>query len=304
MYSVVLRLVEKSVHSLVGLLASTLTTPRHATAEAFANAHARGVSFEWLDHDLTPSVDLSLARATQLRLPSEAGCLVHATHEARLAIVINIIACSEARQHWAIDTNQVNSGLLIEVGCVVLFLNWVALVEDTKLFLDRSLFNVTLARFDCFAAIFSSQYFGLELIFHYGKALFVEVTSCAPALCLINWLDFFVSSANKVLLLLYSRDDWLLKLRVVILVHHAFRLPDLDKLWVGDGWSRLGHRLSKRQWLTKHRCHINLHDRFWSTLLHIIRVSLLLGKIVISRDSDVHVFAVNRCHFCVLLQLV
>ena len=46
MYSVVLRLVEKSVHSLVGLLASTLTTPRHATAEALANAHARGVSFE------------------------------------------------------------------------------------------------------------------------------------------------------------------------------------------------------------------------------------------------------------------
>lgn len=94
MYSVVLRLVEKSVHGLVGLLASTLTTPGHATAEALANAHARGVSFEWLNHDLTTSVNLSLARATQLRLPSEAGCLVHATHEALLAIVINVIACS------------------------------------------------------------------------------------------------------------------------------------------------------------------------------------------------------------------
>lgn len=172
------------------------------------------------------------------------------------------------------------------------------------MFLDRSLFNVTLARLNCFAAIFSSQYFALELIFNYGKALFVEVTSCAPALCLINWLDFFVSSADKVLLLLYSRDDWLLELRVGILVHHALSLPDLDKLWVGDGWSRLGDRLSKRQWLTKHRSHFDLHDCFLSTLLQIIRVSLLLGKIVIRRDSDAHVLAVIRCHFCVLLQLV
>jgi len=248
--SVVLRLVEEErVHCIVGFIYNVQTAPaRLALAEAFADAHARSVSVEWLGHDFTSSIVFTLAHAAaELRLASEACCLAHATNTHEALALVRIVACAKAWQDRAIDSNEAHARLSAEVRRIMLFLNGFTLIKDTEFFFKciikfvftfTSIVFVTL-RLDRLANFFSYRSIafiveckGLERVFllllrrkiilHDWKALFVEVSCCTLALSLVDRLDFFVTRAKKLHFLLHSLDGFRLldvHLRVDVLVH-------------------------------------------------------------------------------------